>query len=109
MTVNDLLALTKAGFTKEEIYALTSGANEPKTNEQTKPEQKQTEVAQTQPESKPEAQPEAKQATPALTDAQVKQLAQMLNVGQASIDVPPNVSLDDKMSEHFKNLILGKE
>ena len=58
MTINDLLALTKAGFTKADIEAM--GIIQPQNN--TKPEEKQEEKAEeTKPEEvKPEVQDDDK-------------------------------------------------
>lgn len=118
----DLTTLTKlidAGFTKDDILNLTS--NEPKTevktetNETTKPQpmvigeltrvENKNEEVKTEP--KTEVQTIVNQV-PVMSDAQVEKLAQMLNMGNATIDVPKMRDSDEALKEHFSALIKGE-
>lgn len=77
MTIEDVVTLVKAGFTKDDIAAMVS-APEVKTEPETKPEVK------TEPETKPEvkAEPETK---PAVSEDAVSKLMAKLDQAVASM------------------------
>lgn len=105
MTANDILKLIDAGYTKEEIAALDTPAAVVPT---------ETPTPEATPEPMPEPAPIVNPAQPTapsgvtLSNDQFKTLLQQLNVSGASIDVPPEVDLKDKLAEHFKEVTIGK-
>jgi len=80
MTVNDIMKLLDAGYTKEEISALEAPAPEAKPEAQPEPEAKPE--AAPAPEAKPEATP-APEAEPTLADV-LKQMAKLTATIQAN-------------------------
>ena len=88
ITINDIVALSNAGFSKAEILALTA----------------QPTVAQ----------PTVAQHTVAQTDngvsmsnAQFTALLQSINAGNASIDLPPTYDINNVLADHYKTLMVG--
>lgn len=121
MNINDVMSLVKAGFTKEEILTLSGATPSPvgKSSEvkAIEPEVKPVEdIAEVKKEEVPEPatvtpqpQPANVNFAPMMTDAQIEKLAQMLNRGSASIDMPQPRQTEEILSEHFANIMLGKE
>lgn len=121
MNINDLMELVKAGFTKEEILALSGATSSPvgesKEVTATEPDvatvDDKAEVTQPEVTENATATPQPQQTNvnfaPMMTDAQVEKLAQMLNRGTATIDLPQPRNTDDILGEHFANVMLGKE
>lgn len=100
MTTTDILKLIDAGFTRDEILGLETGAEVVPT---------ETPQEKTESPSQPVADPEP--ATPSgvtLSDDQFKTLLQQLNVKGASLDVPPESDIKSKLAEHFKEVTIGK-
>ena len=101
LTVNDIIALSQAGFTKADILALT--ASQP-----TAPAQPSTPVVQP---STPVVQPTAPVAKPtdgvSLSEAQFTALLQSINTGNASIDLPPAYDINQTLADHYKALMVG--
>ena len=89
MTLNDVVALAHAGFSREQIMTLA-----------------QT-VPSVMPQATPQAMPQAMPQT-GLTESQFAQLLQSVNTASATIDIPPTVSLDDKLAEHFTSMLIGE-
>lgn len=98
MDIKDLLTLANAGFTKDDIASLL----EPKEQKVTEPTVETKEVTQQKTET-----PKETTSTSLLTDEQFDKLAQLINKGNASIDLPQKKSTEDTLSEHFKNLVIG--
>lgn len=102
MDAKQILKLVDAGFTKAEIIELagkgTDNVPDPK------PEPKTPEPQPEEP--KPENPPAPAGVT--MTDDQFKTLLQQLNVQGASLDVPPEMDVSQKLGEHFKDLMIGK-
>ena len=104
MDAKQILKLVDAGFTKAEIFEL-AGKQAPDNVPDPKPE---TPPA---PDPKPEdPKPETPPAPVGVTmsDDQFKTLLQQLNVQGASLDVPPEMDMSQKLGEHFKDLMIGK-
>lgn len=123
MTLLELQELVHAGFTKEEILTLTGINTTPAptpTEGVTKVEAVETEAVKEEPksenikaeENKVDAPPQQNtnvNFAPMMTDVQIEKLAQMLNRGTATIDLPQPRNIEETLSDHFKNLMLGKE
>lgn len=117
MTIDELMKLVNAGFTKAEIMALGGNIEEaPKGNESNptglprKPSSPDLIRDFKEEESpKEEEPPKATNVNfaPMMTDAQIEKLAQMLNRGNASIDLPKQKSANEILSEHFISLMNG--
>ena len=95
ITINDIVALSNAGFSKAEILALTS----------------QSTVAQptAQPTvAQPTAQPTAQTDNGvSMSNAQFTALLQSINAGNASIDLPPTYDINNVLADHYKTLMVG--
>lgn len=102
MNANEVFKLLEAGFTKAEIMALKEGTTP-------EPAPVPNEPAPAPVVTEPAPQPTGPQAAaaPVVTDAQIEKLAQLINVGKATIDVPPTVTLDDQLEAHFRTLMTG--
>ena len=105
MTAKEILKLIDAGYTKEEISALDADVK-------VVPDKKQPDTApdpklEVKPEVKPEVKTEEKPGGVLLSDDQFKILLQQLNVGGASLDVPPEADVASKLGEHFKEVMIG--
>lgn len=119
MSMDELMKLVNAGFTKTEILAITGNTPTETATESTVIEEKAVEeVKEDEPVIDDIKSEEPKESTPLatnvnfapmMTDAQIEKLAQMLNRGTATIDLPQPRNIDESLSEHFKNLMLGKE
>lgn len=115
MSIEELMKLVNAGFTKEEIMALTGNVNTPKevNNEQsvndTPVENKAEVIEETKTTTESTPQTTNVNFVPMMTDSQVEKLAQMLNRGTATIDVPAQRDTNKILGEHFSNLMNGKE
>ena len=82
ITVNDIIALSNAGFSKAEILALTA-----------QPTVAQPTVAQ--------------QNGVAMSNEQFTALLQSINAGSASIDLPPTYDINKVLADHYKTLMVG--
>ena len=103
ITINDIVALSNAGFSKAEILALTA-----------QPTVAQPTVAQPTVAQPTVAQPTVAQPTVAQTDngvsmsnAQFTALLQSINAGNASIDLPPTYDINNVLADHYKTLMVG--
>lgn len=105
MTANEVLKLIDAGFTKEDILRLDADVKVvPTETPAPEIETVDTKIADT-PDVKTEP------TTPSgvtLSDDQFTKLLQQLNVGGASLDVPPETDIKSKLAEHFKEVTIGK-
>lgn len=114
MDLNNVIALCNAGFSKEEILALTSAPGEtPKA--EPKEEKVTIPTETTKEEVLPIPVPSTKEAQPAsdknvtLSNDQFTQLIQSLNQSGASVDVPPKYDINQTLAEHYKSLMNGQE
>lgn len=106
MKIQDIIELTKAGFTKEEIVELSKSGlideekPEPKTEPEPRPEP--------EPEPEPKTEPEKKENSYTFTDSQLQQLIQGVSVKTSGgvVSMPPNIN--DKLGEHFNSLMKGE-
>ena len=133
MTLNDVVALAHAGFSREQIMTLAQTVPSvmlqatpqampqatPQATPQAMPQATPQATPQAMPQATPQAMPQATpQATPqampqampqtGLTESQFAQLLQSVNTASATIDIPPTVSLDDKLAEHFTSMLIGE-
>lgn len=119
MYLSDIITLSNAGFTKDEIMSLVNAQEAPSLNliQTEEPSAQKVEATvpslssepikmQTVPEVKPSAEVAA---TSSITDEQIKKLAQLINVNNAQIDVPPTRTVDDILSERFTSLMVGEK
>ena len=83
ITINDIVALSNAGFSKAEILALTA-----------QPTVAQPTVAQTD-------------NGVSMSNAQFTALLQSINAGNASIDLPPTYDINNVLADHYKTLMVG--
>lgn len=109
MDINDILELTRAGFTKEDIMAIASAQKQPEQpGADTTTKQPAEPVAKT-PEAQPEndtskgKEPEQSQSV-TMSNEQFTQLLQKLNLQGASIDVPEKKSPESILGDHFRGL-----
>lgn len=126
MKADEILTLLKAGYSKEEIDAMT-GKEAPKDKPKAEPETEDSSsallaalVAALQPKEapkedpKPEAKPEPKQdpkqdpKQEPKQDALILQLVQTLRAQNANIDIPPKRDIDTVLADHFSELMIGK-
>lgn len=103
MDAKQILKLVDAGFTKAEIFEL-AGKQAPDKVPDPKPETPP--APEKVPDPKPETPPTSSGVT--MSDDQFKTLLQQLNVQGASLDVPPEMDMSQKLGEHFKDLMIGK-
>ena len=104
ITINDIVALSNAGFSKAEILALTAQP----TVEQ--PTLAQPTVAQPTVAQPTVAQPTAPVQTDngvSMSNAQFTALLQSINAGNASIDLPPTYDINNVLADHYKTLMVG--
>lgn len=97
ITINDIVALSNAGFSKAEILALTA--------QPTAPVHPTAPVQPTAP-----AQPTAPVQTDngvSMSNAQFTALLQSINAGNASIDLPPTYDINNVLADHYKTLMVG--
>ena len=83
ITINDIVALSNAGFSKAEILALTA-----------QPTVAQPTVVQTD-------------NSVSMSNAQFTALLQSINAGNASIDLPPTYDINNVLADHYKTLMVG--
>ena len=102
MTLEELLTLVKAGYSKDEITALTAGAS---ATPEAKAEPKAAEPEPKEPEApKNIVTPDA---TKAPENSQLTEQANaLLNILQG-VPIPPKVSIDDKLTALLNGLIVG--
>ena len=105
MTANEVLKLIDAGFTKEDILRLDADVKVVPT-ETPAAETESEKVAKPVENSEVKTEPTASGVT--LSDDQFTKLLQQLNVGGASLDVPPETDIKGKLAEHFKEVTIGK-
>lgn len=104
MKTETILKLVDAGFSKEEILKMDSPAP-------IVPDQKQPEPKKEDPAPDPQPKTETVPAQPTgvtMSDDQFRTLLQHLNIQGATLDVPPEVDLSEKLADHFKDLMIGK-
>ena len=103
MTAKEILKLIDAGFTKDEIFKLDADVK-------IVPDPKPEESQKINPEPAPDPEPEPVKDKPdgvMLSDDQFTKLLQQLNVKGASLDVPPESDMSQKLGEHFKDVLIG--
>ena len=110
MDINDILELTRAGFTKDEILAMSSTQKQPEQpGEDTTNKKQPAEQAAKVPEAKPEKndsegkEPGQTQSV-TMSNEQFTQLLQKLNLQGATIDVPEKKSPESILGDHFRGL-----
>ena len=118
MTVNEIMRLLDAGYTKEEIAALTS---DPEPEQKPEPEEKPEPEQKPEPEEKPEPEPKpepAEDQTGTRLDALEKSIASLIktiqvsNVNNKSIPTLPADStkiVDDAMASIIRPTMNKKE
>lgn len=119
MYLSDIITLSNAGFTKDEIMSLVNAQEAPSLNliQTEEPSAQKVEATVPSLSSEPikmqtvsEVKPSAEvAATSSITDEQIKKLAQLINVNNAQIDVPPTRTVDDILSERFTSLMVGEK
>ena len=143
MTLNDVVALAHAGFSREQIMTLAQTVPSvmpqampqvapqvtpqvapqvtpqvapqvaPQVTPQVAPQVTPQVAPQVTPQVSPQVaqvEPQVAQVTPqtGLTESQFAQLLQSVNTANATIDIPPTVSIDDKLAEHFTSMLVGE-
>lgn len=109
MDINDILELTRAGFTKEEILAMSSAQKKPEEPGADTTKKQPAEQAAKVPEAQPEKndsegkEPEQTQSV-TMSNEQFTQLLQKLNLQGATIDVPEKKSPESILGDHFRGL-----
>lgn len=105
MTLEQILKLTEAGYTKADIEALTAPKQAPATP-------KEAPKAPAAPEA-PAITPDPKEVkAPAnfvLDQNQFREFLQTVRAGQAAIDVPPTVDINQKLAEHYTAIVTGQD
>ena len=132
ITINDIVALSNAGFSKAEILALTAqptvaqpAVAQPTVAQPTvaqpavaqptvaQPAVAQPTVAQPAVAQPTVAQPTVAQPTVAeqngvsMSNEQFTALLQSINAGNASIDLPPTYDINNVLADHYKTLMVG--
>lgn len=102
MDAKQIFKLVDAGFTKAEIFELEGKGKDQVPDPTPEPKTPETPAEDPKPETPPAP------AGVTMTDDQFKTLLQQLNVQGASLDVPPEVDVTQKLGEHFKDLMIGK-
>lgn len=105
MTATDILKLIDAGFTKEDILKLDADVKVVPNETSEAPIEPSAEAIVDAPK---DVQQPASPTGVTLTDDQFTKLLQQLNVGGASLDVPPETDIKSKLAEHFKEVTIGK-
>lgn len=106
MNISEILELTRAGFSKEEIIALATPTQPAPTPAQVV-EPTPAQIVDDGKEPKVEPTPAPAQAI-TLTDEQLKTLAQNFAVQTASGSIEIPKSSDEKLSEHFLSILKGE-
>ena len=129
MTINDVITLARAGFTREQIMELSapvpapapapmpvpapvpapSPAPAPMPVPAPAPAPSPAPAPAPMPVPAPAPAPAPVPATASMSELQFSQLLQALNKSSASLDLPPSRSMDDVMAGHFKNLLVGEK
>lgn len=105
MTVEEILKLTEAGYTKADIETLTA----PKQAPAVPKEAPKVTVAPEAPAT-PEIKEEVKApANFVLDQNQFREFLQTVRAGQAAIDVPPQVDINQKLAEHYTAIVTGQD
>lgn len=107
MDAKQILKLVDAGFTKAEIFELAEKQAPDKVPD---PKPETPPAPKNPPEDPKLAEPKPETPAPSgvtLSDDQFKTLLQQLNVQGASLDVPPEADISEKLGEHFKELMIG--
>ena len=105
ITINDIVALSNAGFSKAEILALTA---QPTVAQPTvaQPTVAQPTVAQPTAPVQPTASAQTDNSV-SMSNAQFTALLQSINAGNASIDLPPTYDINNVLADHYKTLMVG--
>ena len=105
MTLEQILKLTEAGYTKPDIEALTA----PKQATAAPKEAPKVTAAPEAP-AVPEIKEEVKApANFVLDQNQFREFLQTVRAGQAAIDVPPQVDINQKLAEHYTAIVTGQD
>lgn len=125
MTYNDIIALTQAGFTKQDIIALSSTVNQiqntlppvippQNVNPMVQPIQQAQQAQQVQPTHQPQlVQPaqQVQQVQPtqqtSINENDVLSIIQRMNVANQSIDIPPARTSNDILADRFRAMYEG--
>lgn len=106
MTLEQIIKLTEAGYTKADIDALTA----PKQVPAVPKEAPKATAAPEAPATVPDPQPEVKApANFVLDQNQFREFLQTVRAGQAAIDVPPTVDIHQRLADHYTAIITGQE
>lgn len=125
MTLNDVITLARAGFTREQIMELSAPVPAPAPAPAPMPVPAPAPAPSPAPAPMPvpapapapapmpvpasAPAPAPAPATASMSELQFSQLLQALNKSSASLDLPPSRSMDDVMAGHFKNLLVGEK
>ena len=101
ITINDIVALSNAGFSKAEILALTA-----QPTAQAQPTEQAQPTAQPTAQVQPTAQAQTDNGV-SMSNAQFTALLQSINAGNASIDLPPTYDINNVLADHYKTLMVG--
>lgn len=105
MTLEQILKLTEAGYTKADIEALTA----PKQAATAPKEAPKAPVAPEAPAT-PEIKEEVKApANFVLDQNQFREFLQTVRAGQAAIDVPPTVDINQRLADHYTAIVTGQD
>lgn len=106
MKAEEILKLIDAGFTKEEITAMTAEPEEPEQPEPEQPEQEQPE-----PEQPKQTEPDERDARIEQMQNQINNLIKQMqknNLKSASVNILPDDDLEKKTDEAMAELIRPK-
>ena len=109
ITINDIVALSNAGFSKAEILALTAQPTAPiQPTAPAQPIAPALPIAPAQPIApiQPTA-PVQPDNGVSMSNAQFTALLQSINAGNASIDLPPTYDINNVLADHYKALMVG--
>lgn len=101
MNVETIVTLLNAGYTKDEISKMENSRPE------TASEQKATEQKAAEQTTGTTSKTEETTKSLVMTPEDLEKLAQMIRAGSAEIDLPAKVSIDEKLGEHLKDILLG--
>lgn len=101
MTTTEVLELVRAGFTKDEITAMTNTETKPKSEPVTTEEV--TEAKTEQPNIKENALSLIKD----LIATEITKAKQEINTKNTEIEIPKTKTTEETLGEHFKSLIIG--
>jgi len=111
MNINDILTLTQAGWSKDEIIALSSAENPAPAAPIAVPAAEPVPApapapVKVEPVANPT--PAPAQPSPVLTQEQFTQLLQAVKLNNATVDLPPKFNLDEQLASHFTAIMGGK-